>query len=113
MFGLTLAIYDNYSDPDASIATLMFDKMANLSVDWSETENVSDDSVSKILRFRWKVRCANHYYGANCQTHCVPSDDSFGHYNCSSNGTKMCLPGYTATHLNCSTGTDINCKCLL
>jgi hypothetical protein len=95
-FGLTLNItINNYS------LTLYYVN-ATLSVDWNKTEiAVTDATYSKFLYFSWRVRCAENYYGDHCETHC---DNSTGHYNCSVNGTKICLPGYANTNLNCATG---------
>jgi hypothetical protein len=54
-FGLTLNITNdmyNYTDSDVLIATLIYDKEATLTVDWSETEEIRNRSTSKFLYFR-------------------------------------------------------------
>lgn len=47
-----------------------------------------------VLKYAFRFTCDSHYYGANCAELCRPRDDNFGHYSCSSNGTKVCLDGW-------------------
>ncbi|GBM32629.1 Neurogenic locus protein delta [Araneus ventricosus] len=46
------------------------------------------------LRIKYRVFCKPHYYGEACETLCRDRDDRFGHFYCSENGTKICLPGW-------------------
>ncbi|BFZ08589.1 hypothetical protein BsWGS_11628 [Bradybaena similaris] len=49
--------------------------------------------------------CGHSFYGATCSQHCVPRDDSTGHYTCNQkDGSKICLPGYAGVF--CSINID-------
>ena len=55
------------------------------------------------FRARFRVTCQQNYYGAHCDTHCVPqNDDRNGHYECNSDGSIRCLEGFENTNNNCS-----------
>ena len=54
-----------------------------------------------VLSFR--VQCAANFYGSDCATHCVPRDDSQGHYRCGSNGERICLSGWSGPSSSCTT----------
>ena len=45
------------------------------------------------LRLEMEVRCLEYWWGTDCGTYCRPRDSHSGHYTCSQNGTKICLPG--------------------
>ena len=57
--------------------------------------------------------CAEFYYGApNCSVFCRPTDSCLGHYTCNSNGSKICLPGWTWTNCTMSVATQsAECTC--
>ena len=66
-------------------------------------ENKKD--YSGILNLNvFRVYCAKNYYGGDCNTFCVPADDSFkGHYKCDlATGVKICLKGWKGK--NCLEG---------
>ncbi|BFZ07417.1 hypothetical protein BsWGS_10456 [Bradybaena similaris] len=66
---------------------------------------------SQILNYAFRFVCDNNYYGDNCAELCRPRDDKFGHYTCSSNGTKMCLNGWDGPYCEialCLPGCDAN-----
>jgi len=57
--------------------------------------------------------CAEFYYGApNCSIFCRPSDSCLGHYSCSSNGSRICLAGWTGSNCTVSVATQSSdCTC--
>ena len=62
-----------------------------------------------LLVLSYSVTCTQNYYGPDCSTYCVPSDNSMGHYNCDpSNGSKICLQGYQNPENDCTEG-DADC----
>ena len=65
----------------------------------TETDFYGDHGNSRI-RLSFRVRCGTNYYGSDCATYCVNTDDSTGHYTCSSSGTKICLSGWTGSDCN-------------
>ena len=50
------------------------------------------------LSYEYRVRCDEHYFGESCAIICRPRDDTFGHYRCSDQGDKICLPGWTGEY---------------
>ena len=57
--------------------------------------------VSVTVQFQ--RTCDANYYGVSCFTYCVPADnDTDGHFTCdASDGSKLCLPGYSNPDNNC------------
>jgi delta-like protein len=47
-----------------------------------------------VLNYAFRFTCDSNYYGPKCGEHCRPRDDTFGHYTCSNNGTKVCMNGW-------------------
>lgn len=47
------------------------------------------------LLYAFRVLCTKYYFGPHCVTFCRPRNDRFGHFSCSKNGEKLCLPGWT------------------
>jgi hypothetical protein len=47
-------------------------------------------------------RCAMNFYGSSCAIHCQERDDDTGHYSCASDGSRLCLDGYTDPTTNCT-----------
>ena len=56
------------------------------------------------ISFSFRVRCNANYYGSDCATYCVNTDNSNGHYTCGSSGQKICLAGWSQPATNCLTG---------
>ena len=58
--------------------------------------------ISRIeLSFR--VQCDSNYYGSDCATYCIATDNSNGHYTCGANGDKVCLRGWSNPSSSCRT----------
>ncbi|XP_071124867.1 protein jagged-1a-like [Mytilus edulis] len=49
---------------------------------------------NKSIQYTYRVICDDNYYGAGCEVFCRSRNDSFGHYVCDQDGTKLCLPGW-------------------
>ncbi|VDP06688.1 unnamed protein product [Soboliphyme baturini] len=63
---------------------------------WTVVEDGTNSSdVAIQLQYSVRVSCRETFYGPQCSRECEPRDYEFGHYNCSSDGTKVCLPGWT------------------
>ncbi len=61
----------------------------------------------------FRVNCAENYYGIDCNTFCMESNDSFGHYYCNQDGSIACLMGYTDPSTNCTQCVTSNSCCEL
>lgn len=57
---------------------------------YTETKTTSDKSI----QYKYRVICDENYFGAGCEVFCRHRNDSFGHYVCDGDGTKLCLPGW-------------------
>lgn len=57
----------------------------------------------------WRLSCSPNFYLDDCSLFCAPKDDSSGHFNCSSNGTMICLQGWHYPSLHC---TSSNSTCI-
>ena len=82
--------------------------LINLDPDLSESFK-SGRYISITLQY--KVMCNADYYGLDCATFCVDTDDDTGHFSCSSTGEKLCLPGWSEPTTNCLTRKLILIKC--
>ncbi|XP_033746116.1 protein jagged-2-like [Pecten maximus] len=50
------------------------------------------------LSVKVKTYCDKNYYGAACDTFCLPQNNTKGHYTCDKNdGKRVCLPGWQGT----------------
>ena len=60
-------------------------------------------SNTQIL-LNYHLHCTTHYYGEHCKVYCKPNN-TIGHYKCDSNGSEICLEGYSEDS-NCTKGKD-------
>lgn len=71
----------------------------------SERGDFSGQYISDLrMDIAVTVRCDPNFYGSRCNSLCVPTDDSSGHYTCSANGQKVCNPGWIDPFYSCTTG---------
>ena len=70
-------------------------RSVRVSTQWTENrENNRQHSVE----YKYRVICNDHFYGNGCQLLCAARDDKFGHFRCSANGTRLCLPGFSGDY---------------
>ncbi len=60
-----------------------------------------EHSIAQII-VQMFYRCAINFYGSSCATYCQERDDDRGHYSCASDGSRLCLDGYTDPTTNCT-----------
>ena len=104
---LTFTVWNNTNPPER-ITSLSYTSLSASHGNLSSTVVTKSAASEKLLYFAWQVKCADHFFGEDCSTHCVPTDGVSGHYNCSSNGTKNCLLGWKDPQSNCTTS-----KCIM
>ena len=87
---------DDYplSDDDL-IDIVVFNINITPSNEWVSMENRHGFYNRATVSAEFRVDCSVNYYGTDCSTYCVPTDNSQGHYICNSNGGKVCLSGWT------------------
>ncbi len=74
------------------ILRLAVQRSATVVDDWNNFTLQESDKWE--LKYRYRVKCNEDYYGPGCSELCRPRDDQFGHYICLENGTKQCLDGW-------------------
>lgn len=61
------------------------------SAEWHALQHAG---ATAAVAYRVRVLCQPNYYNTTCTTFCRPRDDKFGHYSCTAEGDKRCLPGW-------------------
>ncbi|EFO27466.1 hypothetical protein LOAG_01014 [Loa loa] len=59
------------------------------------------------MRIAYRITCASDYYGPRCLTFCQPMSSTVGHFQCTSNGSLACSPGWEGP--SCDTARCDNC----
>ena len=84
----------------------------------NETEPVPSGEYSAVngsatLRMSVSVSCTGGFSGPRCD--CMSRNDSTGHFECDTNGEKVCLTGYQDPASNCIVciTADGCCECML
>jgi hypothetical protein len=97
--------YIRVSDEDVAFDDHVDDVYADVSLSpsssFTSVRTFTGDHGNSRIALSFRVRCSANYYGSNCATYCVRTDNSRGHYTCGSNGQQICLPGWSAA--NCLT----------
>ena len=102
MFQLFVRVVDIDTVTDDLIANIFIDRTMNPREIFTPTQSYGSGSGGSI-RLQFKVECNNGYYGADCGTFCIDTDDTSGHFTCGSNGEMICLPGWSEPTSNCLT----------
>ena len=70
-------------------------KMLPPSSQWATRRH---DGSTALIEYKIKVECDQNYYGPACSNNCEARNDYHGHYKCSQNGEKICLPFWKGPH---------------
>lgn len=70
-------------------------------INWIEETLVGTDGFG--MRIAYRITCANDYYGPRCHKFCQPMSSTVGHFQCTSNGSLACSPGWEGQ--SCDTGS--------
>ena len=62
---------------------------------------LGEHRIAQIIILQ-RLYCVDNFYGSSCAIFCEERDDSTGHYTCDSDGTKLCLSGYTDPATDCT-----------
>ncbi|CAH1637990.1 unnamed protein product [Spodoptera littoralis] len=123
-FTLILQAYDDfeYSDPEAGLVEeAWWSGIVEPSAEWHALQHAG---AAAAVAYRVRVLCQPNYYNTTCTTFCRPRDDKFGHYSCTAEGDKRCLPGWQGdncekpvckegchpTHGRCDRPGDCDCR---
>uniref|UniRef100_A0A7I4KPC8 Delta-like protein n=1 Tax=Brugia malayi TaxID=6279 RepID=A0A7I4KPC8_BRUMA len=61
------------------------------------------------MRIAYRITCANDYYGPRCLTFCQPMSSTVGHFQCTSNGSLACSPGWEGSSCDIASARCDNC----
>ena len=100
-FQLYVRVVDEDSgNSDDHVDDIYIDISLSVSSSFTTQTDFYGDHGNSRIRLAFRVRCNANYYGSDCATYCVNTDDSTGHYTCGPDGTKNCLSGWTGTECN-------------
>ena len=100
-FQLYVRVVDEDSgNSDDHVDDIYIDISLSVSSSFTTQTDFYGDHGNSRIRLAFRVRCNANYYGSDCATYCVNTDDSTGHYTCGPSGTKNCLSGWTGTECN-------------
>ncbi|XP_045532882.1 protein serrate-like [Pieris brassicae] len=96
-FTLILQAYDDYDyvgGVDGETGLIEQAWWSGIVEPGSEWHALRHAGSAAALAYRVRVLCQPNYYNTTCTSFCRPRDDKFGHYSCSPQGDKRCLPGW-------------------
>lgn len=104
-FQLYVQVWDEDGRYDDKVNDIYIQNYLTVSSSWTRQYTFYGNSnrYTVWIRMSFRVRCNSNYYGSNCATYCVPTDNSNGHYTCGSNGQKICRSGWSNPSGNCRT----------
>ena len=70
---------------------------------FTSSVDYNGDHGNARIQLSFRVQCVSGYYGSDCGTYCVDTDNSNGHYTCGANGEKSCRTGWSNPSRNCLT----------
>ena len=95
---------DADSDPDDLIDRNAFNQELPPTGVWTDAIRVHGHYKAAHVAMQFKASCDQYYYSQTCTVYCKAQDDSVaGHYNCNSEGGKVCLTGWSDPDNNCLT----------
>ena len=86
---------------DDHVDDIYVDVSLSLTSSFTTANNFYGDHGNSRITLKFRVYCNSNYYGSDCATFCVSTDNNSGHYTCGPNGEKNCLSGWRGT--NCLT----------
>ena len=102
MFQLFVNIIDIDVLDNDLIANIFIDLSLELNDAFTAMESYGTGSGGSIV-LQFKVECNDNYYGLDCGTFCVDTDNTSGHFTCGSNGERICLLGWSEPTTSCLT----------
>ena len=79
-----------------------------LGPDFTAIRTLGGDYGRSEIDLSFRVQCVVDFYGSDCATQCISTDDESGHYTCSSTGAIVCLNGWSNPTGNCLTCESLN-----
>ena len=96
-------MHDVDADPDDLVDRVYIDMALSPSSSFTEKRFYNGESGRSRLELSFRIRCNTDFYDPNCTTYCQATDNDSGHFECGTNGEKICLRGWTNITNNCLT----------
>ncbi|XP_076320660.1 uncharacterized protein LOC143230655 [Tachypleus tridentatus] len=77
------------------VSRLATQRWLDVKPEWTQDSHRTDHTA---MTYSYRVLCEDNYYGKACAKLCRPRNDKFGHYSCSSEGDKVCVPGWSGEY---------------
>lgn len=98
MIHLFKSLYGFMIDSRPRLVTRMgIQQYLDVGDEWRPREWTGNEGETS-LKYEYRVTCLSDYYGDACDKTCRPRNDTFGHYTCSDQGDKICLPGWDGSY---------------
>ncbi len=78
-------------NPERLISRMTTQRHLTVGDEWSQDLQVGGRTE---LKYSYRFRCDEHYYGEGCSVFCRPRDDTFGHFTCGERGEIICNSGW-------------------
>ena len=85
-------LYYCTADPSQLIIQSLVSKTIYPSTSWRGETTITPTTE---LKYKYRIRCRQYFYGQGCDVMCKARNDQFGHYTCNKNGTEICNAGWT------------------
>lgn len=67
--------------------------------DWKSVQwNSSNTEHQQSLQLKYEIECHPGYFGDGCSKICRGRDDDIGHYECDTQGERVCLQGWKGAY---------------
>ena len=93
--------WDKDLGTDDSLGEVRWERTASSDPTWITLSHTF--GYGGYYEIQYRFTCSSNYYGRLCTEYCLAQDNGYGHYTCSSSGTKDCRSGWTGT--DCNVGT--------
>ena len=98
---LYVEVYDIDDGSDDHVDDIYVEINLDPNTQFTTATNFYGNNGNSRISLSFRVTCTANYYGTDCATYCVPTDDSSGHYTCDQrSGARICLNGWSGSDCN-------------
>lgn len=101
-FVTTINDDDGGDDPSEFIELLGINLLYPTVTNVYSNETLRSRLIMITLQASFNMRCAQYFYGSQCDIFCQSHNDDTGHYTCDSQGNKLCNEDYQMNETNCT-----------
>ena len=98
---LYVEVYDIDDGADDHVDDVYVEINLDPNTQFTTATNFYGNNGNSRISLSFRVTCTANYYGTDCATYCVPTDDASGHYTCDQgSGARICLSGWSGSDCN-------------